>query len=137
MFVPGDLEGPYSTRERMATSAHVERLFSYGSLQSESVQLATFGRTLRGQPDTLLGYRETRIEIRDRSALAASGADYYLNAEFTGHESDAVMGIRFDVTMYELEQADVYEAAADYKRVSVALRSGTRAWVYASAASDT
>jgi hypothetical protein len=39
------------------------------------------------------------------------------------------------VTTKELEQADIYEVAADYKRVSVQLNSGTRAWVYAGAAS--
>ncbi len=35
----------------------VENLFSYGTLQSESVQLETFGRKLEGEPDTLPGYR--------------------------------------------------------------------------------
>jgi hypothetical protein len=35
--------------------SNVERLFSYGTLQDEAVQRATFGRTLRGTPDRL-GY---------------------------------------------------------------------------------
>jgi hypothetical protein len=34
-----------------------EKLFSYGTLQYEAVQLDTFGRTLLGQKDVLLGYR--------------------------------------------------------------------------------
>jgi len=37
-----------------------EKLFSYGTLQIESVQLDSFDRKLIGQPDVLLGY-----EIRD------------------------------------------------------------------------
>lgn len=120
-------------RENMNTG--FEPLFSYGSLQNESVQLATFGRKFAGQPDTLPGYREARIEIQDRSAVAASGAEYYLNAQFTGQESDFVAGTRFDVTRQELEQADVYEATAQYRRVSVQLQSGAQSWVYVSAAS--
>lgn len=111
-------------------SEESEQLFSYGTLQNESVQLDTFGRRLEGEPDTLSGYRQTRIEIRDSGAVAASGDKYYLNAKFTGSDSDFVGGIRFTVTRKELEQADVYEDAADYKRVSVQLKSGTRAWVY-------
>lgn len=34
----------------------MEKLFSYGTLQLEQVQLDTFGRLLEGQADTLQGY---------------------------------------------------------------------------------
>jgi hypothetical protein len=34
------------------------------------------------------------------------------------------------VTSNELEQADAYEALADYERVRVELKSGVEAWVY-------
>ena len=34
-----------------------EELFTYGTLQLEEVQLATFGRVLEGRPDALVGYR--------------------------------------------------------------------------------
>ena len=112
-----------------------EHLFSYGTLQIESVQLATFRRKLAGDPDTLPGYRQTRIEIKDPGVVDAGGAKYHLNAQFTGRDSDFVAGTRFKVTWKELEQADIYEDAADYRRVSVRLKSGTRAWVYVSAAS--
>ena len=44
------------------------KLFSYGTLQQEDVQLATFGRRLTGVSDALVGYRElvqiTLAEIR-------------------------------------------------------------------------
>jgi PhnB protein len=114
----------------MSTTEESEHLFSYGTLQKEAVQLATFGRKLLGEPDTLVGYRQTMIDIQDPSIVATSGAKYYLNAQFTGRDSDFVVGTMFKVTRKELEQADIYEDAADYKRVSIQLKSGTRAWVY-------
>lgn len=112
-------------------TGELENLFSYGTLQIEEVQLSTFGRKLKGEPDNLPGYRQTRLENKD-----SDGADYYLNAEFTGRESDSVDGTRFQVTRKELEQSDVYEATADYKRVRVQLKSGTQAWVYVAAQSS-
>jgi len=114
----------------MSATEKSEHLFSYGTLQDEAVQLSTFGRKLVGASDTLPGYRQTLIEIQDPSVVAASGDKYYLNAQFTGRDSDFVVGTVFKVTKKELEQADIYEDDADYKRVSVQLKSGTRAWVY-------
>ena len=119
----------------MSTTEESVHLFSYGTLQTEAVQLATFGRKLVGEPDTLLGYRQTRLEIQDPGVVATGGAKYHLNVQSTGRDSDVVVGTRFKVTTKELEQADIDEVAADYKRVSVQLKSGTRAWVYAGAAS--
>ena len=40
-------------------------LFSYGTLQQEAVQLATFGRLLRGSPDELVGFEEGVREVTD------------------------------------------------------------------------
>lgn len=107
----------------------LEHLFSYGTLQDEAVQLATFGRRLVGEPDTLLGYRQTLLEIRDPSLIPELGK-YHVNVQWTGRDSDSVVGVRFEVSVKELDQADMYEADADYKRASVQLKSGTRAWVY-------
>jgi len=94
-----------------------ESLFSYGTLQHEEVQLSTFGRTLVGEPDTLPQYSQTTYGP-------------HLNVEFTGRLSDFVEGTRFEVSTAELEEADIYEATADYKRIEVQLKSGKRAWVY-------
>ena len=107
----------------------VERLFSYGTLQTESVQLSTFGRKLKGSPDALAGYRLQMIQIMDQDFVATSGAEYHRNLEFTGRTSDRVDGTVFSVTQQELEQADAYEPDG-YKRMQVKLRSGTEAWVY-------
>ena len=106
-----------------------ENLFSYGTLQTEAVQLATFGRRLEGKPDILAGYSLTMIEIQDQSFVATSGAAHHRNIQFTGIASDLVEGAVFKVTKKELELADAYEPS-DYKRALVQLRSGINAWVY-------
>lgn len=108
-----------------------ESLFSYGTLQSESVQLANFGRTLAGRADALVGYRLRMIQIMDQAFVATSGAEYHRNLEFTGNTSDFVEGTVFTVTQPELKQADAYEPDG-YERVRVSLRSGAEAWAYLS-----
>lgn len=107
-----------------------EHLFSYGTLQKAEVQLATFGRRLAGQPDTLIGYILKMIQIRDEVFAGKNGAQQR-NLEFTGIDSDAVDGMVFRLTKKELELADSYEPA-EYKRVLVKLSSGMDAWVYLS-----
>jgi len=106
-----------------------ERLFTYGTLQTERVQLSTFGRRLNGSPDALTGYRIKMIRIEDQEFVATSGAEYHRNLEFTGNTADVVEGSVLFVTRQELEQADAYEPDG-YERVRVTLRSGTEAWVY-------
>jgi len=101
----------------MKDSEEFESLFSYGTLQDEEVQLSTFGRTLEGERDALSAYTQRTFGP-------------YLNIEFTGEIADSVEGTRFKVTSAELEEADIYEATADYKRIEVKLNSGKRAWVY-------
>ena len=46
-------------------------LFSYGTLQQEDVQLATFGRRLEGRADALPGYATSLLEIRDAEVVKA------------------------------------------------------------------
>ena len=106
-----------------------EQLFSYGTLQTESVQLSTFGRRLSGGPDALVGYCLRMIKIEDQDFVVTSGAEYHRTLEFTGSASDFVEGTVFSVTQQELEQADTYEPDG-YKRVRVQLQSSTEAWVY-------
>ena len=40
----------------------LERLFSYGTLQQDGVQLATFGRLLKGAADVLVGFKQELVE---------------------------------------------------------------------------
>lgn len=106
-----------------------ERLFTYGTLQSETVQSETFGRKLDGWPDALPGYRLVMIRITDEDFVSTSGSAEHRNLQFTGNASDSVEGTVVTITTSELVQADAYEPD-DYQRVLVQLRSGTMAWVY-------
>jgi len=107
-----------------------EKLFSYGTLQRDSVQLDTFGRLLTGNADALIGYRIAMIPITNQTVIEATGDTHYRNLEFTGNENDQVEGTAFAVTIPELEKSDEYEKDANYKRVQVRLRSGISSWVY-------
>ena len=106
-----------------------EYLFSYGTLQDEAVQLATFGRRLSGEPEVLEGYRIDHLLIEDEEVIAASGLRYHLIISPSGRKEDVVTGMGFFVSHAELLAADGYEAD-DYRRVRVGLRSGREAWVY-------
>lgn len=109
---------------------YTERLFSYGTLRTETVQLSIFGRRLDGKPDALPSYRLQTIQVQDPSFLAHSDATQR-NLQYTGNSSDVVEGSVLLLTEKELERSDEYEPA-EYKRVRVRLRSGSDAWVYLS-----
>jgi hypothetical protein len=109
-----------------------EFLFSYGTLQLESVQLATFGRLLTGTNDALSGFIEAPLQIEDEAVIAVSGKAQHTIARFTGREADMLFGTVFRVTPDEIQSADAYEVDA-CKRVEVTLQSGVRAWVYVDA----
>lgn len=113
----------------MAPGLYAENLFTYGTLQTEEVQLATFGRRLEGHADALPGYALRSIEIEDEDFVTKSGTKIHRNLQFTGDPSDFVEGTVYSVTQQELEEADGYEPEG-YKRVLVQLRSGAKAWVY-------
>ena len=119
----------------MATNqTATEFLFSYGTLQLEAVQLATFGRLLDGASDALSGFELGTLEIEDEAVIAISGKAQHTIARFTGRASDVIAGTVFRVTLDDIEHADKYEVDA-CKRIAVSLRSGIRAWVYVDAAS--
>ena len=100
-------------------------LFSYGTLQQESVQLATFGRLLRGEKDELPGYEQSLLEI-----TAAGSKTHHLNVTRNGRNDSRVGGTVFEVTDAELVAADRYEQSAAYTRVTARLASGKQAWVF-------
>ena len=104
-------------------------LFSYGTLQLEEVQRATYGRLLEGRPDTLAGYRLEPLVISSADVVALSGQEVHTIACRTGDPADLVRGVVFLLDAAELEATDLYETDA-YARVEVALESGMRAFVY-------
>ena len=108
------------------------RLFSYGTLQQDAVQLATFGRLLRGQPDELVGFEQSLFRIEDPQFVAASGKADHAIVMFNGRPDSRVKGMVFEVTDEELAASDTYEPAG-YVRITATLASGGHAWVYAKA----
>ncbi|CAG9268696.1 GGACT domain-containing protein [Paraburkholderia unamae] len=111
-----------------------EYLFSYGTLQLEPVQLATFGRKLDGQADEMPGYSLTMLKIDDPAVVATSGKTHHPVVAYTGNASQRVTGMVFAITAEELAHADEYEVD-DYRRDRVTLASGISAWVYVDATS--
>lgn len=108
------------------------RLFSYGTLQQEAVQISTFGRVLCGSPDSLPGYALHKVQVTDPAVVAISGKAWHPIVRRTDQPSDAVPGTVFEITLDELLKADAYEVD-DYRRVEVTLATGVRAWVYVQA----
>ena len=107
-------------------------LFSYGTLQQPTVQIATFGRLLDGERDELVGFEQSLLEIADPAFVAASGRSHHAIVRFTGNRDSRVSGMVFGVTERELASADAYEPDG-YTRIKTTLASGKEAWVYAAA----
>jgi gamma-glutamylcyclotransferase (GGCT)/AIG2-like uncharacterized protein YtfP len=118
----------YDNDSHMTTPAAI-LLFSYGTLQDRQVQVAHFGRELRGHPDSMPGYRQTWLQITDSQVIATSGKTRHPIVEPSPDCADEVVGSVFEITAQELVAADKYEVS-DYKRVAVKLKSGLQAWVY-------
>ncbi|EJN05250.1 gamma-glutamylcyclotransferase [Phyllobacterium sp. YR531] len=107
-------------------------LFSYGTLQLESVQLSSFGRLLTGTKDSISGFRSAMVEITDPEVIQASGSNFHPIVGPSDNPADELEGTVFQITERELAAADDYEVS-DYKRIEVRLKSGIQAWVYVKA----
>lgn len=104
-------------------------LFSYGTLQKESVQRQLFGRLLHGTKEALTGYKLAPIQITDEAFLAKGEATQQQTIVHTGDAIDIIEGIAFELTDDELQHADKYEPS-NYRRIQVKLQSGKQAWIY-------
>jgi hypothetical protein len=105
-------------------------LFSYGSLQQDDVQLATFGRLLHGERDTLVGYGSSLVPIDDPAVAARLGKTHHANVVIDGRGGSGVPGMVFEISEAELIAVDGYEAPFEYARIFAPLASGREAWVY-------
>jgi hypothetical protein len=105
-------------------------LFSYGTLQTEEVQLSAFGRTLTGRRDELPGFEPALVKIEDAAIIKAIGRTHHANATRTDAKASRLAGTVFDITDAELARADEFEAQFSYRRVAVTLASGSDAWLY-------
>lgn len=104
-------------------------LFSYGTLQLESVQIENYGRILLGVKDSLLGYKLDKLKITDAEVLKKSGKEFHPIARKTDSLDDKIDGTIYEITDEELSASDKYEVS-DYKRVLETFASGKKAWVY-------
>lgn len=107
-------------------------IFSYGTLQQESVQKKLLGRIVESWPDNLSRFKLSEISISNEHVIALSDQATHPIINFTGNASDIVEGEVLKVTATELATLDDYETD-DYKRVTVTLNSGLEAFVYVAA----
>ncbi len=105
------------------------RLFSYGTLQKPDVQRKTFGRTLEGRHDAVIGYRVETLKITDAAVIETSGSDEHPILVPSLTPGAQIEGSVFVVSASELAAADDYEVD-EYTRIEVPLASGRTAWVY-------
>lgn len=107
-------------------------LFSYGTLQQEAIQRATFGRALSGEADSLPAFEQVALVLDDPKVVAATGTANHRNASYVRNGGARIEGMAFEVTADDLARADEYERLANYVRISVRLASGKDAWAYVS-----
>jgi gamma-glutamylcyclotransferase (GGCT)/AIG2-like uncharacterized protein YtfP len=105
-------------------------LFSYGTLQHENVQIATFGRVLKGSRDELVGFELQTVIIDDPKIVAMFGRAHHANLVSNGRKDSRIAGTVFEVTDAELSAADEYERPTQYTRILAPLASGEQTWVY-------
>lgn len=96
----------------------MERLFVYGTLRKLPVRKKVFGRSVKGFPDMLKGYKRIKIKI--------DGETFPVIVKRKGY---SVKGLTIIISSKELSKADKYETRT-YKRKRAVLKSGKSAWVY-------
>lgn len=104
-------------------------MFSYGTLQLETVQIETFGRTLQGTGDMLYGYKLEQLPITDPKVLLKSKRRFHPIAVPSNDPVNAIKGSLYKISTEELRKADAYEVS-DYKRIKATFASGKQGWVY-------
>jgi gamma-glutamylcyclotransferase (GGCT)/AIG2-like uncharacterized protein YtfP len=105
-------------------------LFSYGTLQHDDIQLATYGRRLDGRRDALVGFEPALVKIENPELVAGLGKTHHHNVTPSEDPGGRVFGMVFEISDAELASTDAYEAEFHYERVTASLASGRQAWVY-------
>jgi len=103
----------------------MEKLFTYGSLQSRSVQLSIYGRVVESHSDAISGYRIRTVTVKDWKHADVNGS-----IQKTIEPGDGeIDGIVLLLTVEELKRTDEYEPKG-YVRIKLPIKSGGEAWVY-------
>ena len=98
-----------------------KKLFSYGTLQKDKVQLQLFGRLLNGSKEILNGYRLSSTEIKDETFISKDEPEYQLTAIPSNDDTDIIEGMMFEISKQELLIVDDYEPD-NYKKITVSLQ---------------
>ncbi|NMM47784.1 gamma-glutamylcyclotransferase family protein [Marinigracilibium pacificum] len=106
----------------------MNKLFTYGTLQNEKIQLELFHRVLTGKNDTLDGYELSTLSQVIEEEGVQTEISYPVIFKSTNPNSK-IRGAVIELTDDELKVADDYEGD-DYKRIAVFLASGTSAYTY-------
>jgi gamma-glutamylcyclotransferase (GGCT)/AIG2-like uncharacterized protein YtfP len=99
-------------------------MFSYGALRDDELRYGVFGRLIEGQPDHLLRFELSDVEVQGPRGL------HYRNLRYSGRNDNRIEGMVFEVSESELAAADEFAEHAGYKRQPEELASGRMAWVY-------
>jgi len=94
------------------------KLLIYGTLMKPEIQKEVIGRAIKGVPDSLGGYKKSKIEI-----------DGEIYPVIIPGKNGKIDGMVIEITDEELQKIDEYETEF-YKREIVTLASGVSAWTY-------
>ena len=98
----------------------MHKLFTYGTLQDKSVQLALFNKTLKGNIDSIVGFEKQEITL--------GGITYPILIK-NKQSTTNILGTCYTLSEEDLHICDEYEGE-EYKRILVVLNSGEKSWVY-------
>lgn len=97
------------------------KIFSYGTLWKEDIQISTFGRTFDVDPDMdyISGWDIIRIKMDG----------VYYNVAVEGDVSCVVMGAIVNIPDDLIDLVDKYEGR-EYKRINIKTLTGTDSQIY-------
>ncbi len=96
----------------------MEQLFVYGTLKKASIQKEVLGKEIKGSPDILDNYTQSKVKIESKT-----------HPIIIKKQSKYIKGLVLLVNKKELELIDKYETSV-YRRRKVILKSKKIVWVY-------
>jgi Gamma-glutamyl cyclotransferase, AIG2-like len=129
--VTGNSQGSLDSRRHSPAAlisyilSFMEKLFTYGTLQSRSVQFSIYRRVVECHSDAISGYCIRTVTVRSWKHAGVKG-----NVQKTIERGDGeIDGTVLLLTPEELQRTDDYEPKG-YVRIKVPIKSGGEAWVY-------
>lgn len=98
----------------------MHKLFTYGTLQDETIEQMLFNKTLDGSKDSITGFEKQEIILE---------GNVYPILIKNNESTKVIKGTYYHLSNQEMLICDEYEGN-EYKRVLVQLDSRIEAWVY-------